>query len=248
MIALDRYIALRDRPRFPVVMRQTWSNLLFLHFPIAVAEIQPLIPRSLTIDEYDGQAWVGVVLFEMVDVRFNGLPAIPGTAYFPEFNVRTYVHRDGEDPGVWFFSLDAANRLAVQVARTFFRLPYYSATMQVQPQGDEIQYASERRDASSSAAVTPGGRLEAPEPGSLDFFLVERYLFHAVSPKGDMFTGRVHHEPYRLRTANDVRITQSLTDACGIPGREFTHVRFCDGVDVTAHKLDRNRYNPRNEC
>lgn len=228
-------------------MRQTWRNLLFLHFPVMAAEIQSLLPSYLTIDEFDGRAWVGVVLFEMANVRFNGLPAVPGTSYFPEFNVRTYVHRDDEEPGVWFFSLDAANALAVQVARRFFRLPYYLASMRVSQTADGVEYRSERRNASCQASVTPGIDLEPPEPGSLEFFFVERYLFHAVAPNGDQFTGRVHHAPYRLREANDVRIAQSLTDSNQIGGRDFTHVHFCDSVDVTAHRLGRNRYNPGNE-
>jgi uncharacterized protein YqjF (DUF2071 family) len=115
-------------PRAPWVMRMRWSELLFAHWQVDPDLVQKQLPGGLTVDTFDGAAWVGVVPFLMSDVAPRWCPAVPGLSAFPELNVRTYVMRD-EKPGVWFFSLDAANAVAVRVARATFCLPYMDARM-----------------------------------------------------------------------------------------------------------------------
>ena len=131
--SIDRISPTREPDRRPV-MRQSWRKLLFLHWPIPSDQLRPLVPPQLDLDLFEGTAYVGLVPFTMTGVRPVGLPPIRGISNFHETNVRTYVHRDGRDPGVWFFSLDAANRLAVYLARTFFHLPYYHARMFLEPE------------------------------------------------------------------------------------------------------------------
>src|SRR5712671_617767 len=141
---IDR-LALRRRPFSPSLMRQYWGKLLFMHWALDAELLRPLIPAQLSIDTYDGRAWIGVVPFTMWGIRASFLPAIPGTSAFHEVNVRTYVHFNGV-PGVWFFSLDAAHRLAVWGARTFYHLPYYNAEMSLEQEGETVSYSSKRID------------------------------------------------------------------------------------------------------
>jgi uncharacterized protein YqjF (DUF2071 family) len=118
-------------------MRQHWGKLLFMHWAIDPEFLRPLIPSQLSIDTFDGKAWIGVVPFTMWGIRASFLPPIPGTSAFHELNVRTYVHFKGV-PGVWFFSLDAASSLAVWGARTFYHLPYFNAEMSLAQQESSI--------------------------------------------------------------------------------------------------------------
>ena len=57
---------------------------------------------------------------------------MPGLSAFPELNLRLYITRRGK-PGVWFVSLDAHSRIGVWIARRFFHLPYFNATMTTPP-------------------------------------------------------------------------------------------------------------------
>src|SRR5215470_10299103 len=114
-------------------MRQNWRELLFLHWEIRPDRVRRLVPPQLDLDLFEGTAYVGLVPFTMTGVRPVGLLPVPRLSRFHETNVRTYVHRAGRDPGVWFFSLDAANRLAVLGARIGFHLPYYHARMILEP-------------------------------------------------------------------------------------------------------------------
>src|SRR5262249_60783837 len=129
-----------------------WRDLLFLHWAVPAEPLRALVPEQLDLDLFEGTAYVGLVPFSMTDVRPVGLPPIVGLSRFHETNVRTYVHRAGSDPGVWFFSLDAANRVAVALARRLYHLPYYFARMFLEREGGAhpehpgpILYAGSRR-------------------------------------------------------------------------------------------------------
>jgi uncharacterized protein YqjF (DUF2071 family) len=125
---IDR-IAPTLRPLERPVMRQNWRDLLFVHWPIPCESLRPLIPAPLELDLFEGTAYVGLIPFTMTGVRPIGLPAVAGLSSFHETNVRTYVHVGGRDPGVWFFNLEAANSIAVRLARRLFHLPYHYARM-----------------------------------------------------------------------------------------------------------------------
>ena len=146
-------------PDRPWVMRQTWNDLLFAHWPVEAALLRPLVPRPFQLDTFDGTAWVGVVPFWMSGVTVRGVPPVPGLSRFPELNVRTYVTVD-DRPGVYFFSLDAASRFAVWGARTLLNLPYFHAGMRVQS-GAHVEYSSRRSNghggAEFLAAYQPDG-------------------------------------------------------------------------------------------
>ena len=125
---IDR-IAPTHRPDGKPIGYQTWRDLLFLHWRVPVEEIQALLPAELTVDTFEGEAWVGIVPFKMRNIRPRWSPAIPGISNFYETNVRTYVHQQGKNPGVWFFSLDASSNLAVKIARWKWNLNYFKALM-----------------------------------------------------------------------------------------------------------------------
>jgi uncharacterized protein YqjF (DUF2071 family) len=117
-----------ELPRRPWMLAMRWHDLLFMHWPMLHVALRALIPPELALDTFDGTAWIGVVPFRMNGVRPRGLPALPWLSVFPELNLRTYVTTGGK-PGVWFFSLDAANPVVVRLARKLFYLPYYDAHM-----------------------------------------------------------------------------------------------------------------------
>lgn len=197
-------LAARDVPPGFHVMRQRWSGLLFLHWPVDAAIIQERLPAGLHVDTFNGQAWLGVVPFFMDRIRPTGLPPVPWLSWFMELNVRTYVHDDAGNPGVWFFSLDCNQPIAVEIARKAFHLPYQHARMKSHRLLDRIHYTSQRKTSTSLEAsyiYQLPRHVEPAEEGTLEWFLVERYLLFSSNPAGDIFCGRVHHEPYQIAEA-----------------------------------------------
>ncbi len=202
------------------MMKQVWHDLLFMHWPMRADQLRSLIPPELEIESYDGSAWIGVVPFRMSGIRAHRLPPIPGTAAFPELNVRTYVRAQGK-PGVWFFSLDAANSLAVAAARRFYHLPYFRARMRAKsgPHA-EIQCDSHRTHRGAPSAdfggrYRPlGGPFQAKQ-GSLEYFLIERYCLYAAA--GDqIFRGEIDHPPWPLQLAEAEVEVNTMAAASGI--------------------------------
>ena len=191
-------------PRGPWVMVQRWHDLLFAHWEVSPEVLRRAVPAPLELDLFEGRAWIGIVPFTMSGVRLRGTPALPGLSAFPELNVRTYVrHRDRA--GVFFFSLDAGNRIAVAAARRWYRLPYYRAAMAVCGQDGEIDYVSRRAHRGAPPAelkvrYRATGEASLPAPGSLDRWLVERYRLLTVSG-GRVLTAEIHHPPWWLSPA-----------------------------------------------
>ena len=221
---------------------QRWQQLLFLHWELDPEDVRVLLPAGLTLDLHDGRAYAGLVAFTMRDVVPWWSPPIPGVSHFHELNLRTYVTCRGE-PGVWFFSLDAANSLAVTVARAGWRLPYFKAAMEMDVSGDRIRYGSVRRwpeplPAHFAASYRIGDSLGCATPGSFEHFLVERYLLFAQGQDGLLRRGQVHHRPYPMRDATVDALEHSMLHAAGLPQPDSApHVLYSPGVDVDIYAL-----------
>lgn len=250
-------------------MSMRWHDLLFLHWPIEPIAIQALLPHGLLVDTFDGQAWIGIVPFTMSGIRPRGAPAIPGLSAFAELNVRTYVtpapglvipgrgRAVGVQtaPGVWFFSLDAASRIAVRVARTLFHLNYRDAHMSSRAGRDGwIAYASRRLGRGEPVARFEAhyrgvGDAQPSRAGTIEHFLTDRYWLYAADRRGAIYAGRVWHEPWRLSTAeSDVR-TNTMASACGVmlpstePLKHFARYLHVDAA--LPRRLAQSAYSPR---
>lgn len=201
-------------------MRQSWHDLLFAHWPVPADVLRPLVPSSVTLDVFEGEAWLGVVPFRMSGIRPRLGSALPWLSAFPEVNVRTYVVRDGK-PGVWFLSLDAANPIAVRLARSIFSLPYFDARMSCVATGGEIRYRSERSHRGAPPA-TFGGRYAATGPpvtaarGSLIEWLTARYCLYAQDRRGTVWRTEIDHPPWPLQPARAQFRVNTLAQAAGI--------------------------------
>ncbi|HZE72055.1 MAG TPA: DUF2071 domain-containing protein [Pyrinomonadaceae bacterium] len=223
-------------------MHQAWGKLLFMHWRIEARVLRPLIPKRLEIDTFDGSAWIAITPFTMWDIRALPpfLPAIPGLSSMHEMNVRTYVHKD-RVPGVWFFSLDANSAAAVLAARTFFFLPYYHAEMELDQDGNKIKYSSVRSDdppAELQATWTIGERLPFSHPGSLEFFLTERYCLYSERG-GNLYRGRIHHEPWPLQEAALTFFNSTMIESQGLPTpKDAPLLHYCEEIKVDIWPLE----------
>ena len=148
-------------------MVQRWAELGFLHWEVELDVLCSLLPPGLTLDTFQGKAYIGLVPFTMTGVRPVGIPPFPPLSNVHEVNVRTYVHLNGANPGVWFFSLDAASELAVQAARHGYKLPYFRADMRAEWRGGRLEYESRRprhvrRSSRRRAGASPTRASTAP--------------------------------------------------------------------------------------
>jgi uncharacterized protein len=207
-------------PKQPWVMTQRWNDLLFAHWPLPASELTPLLPETLTVDTFDGSAWVGVVPFWMDQIRMRGLPRIPGASRFPELNLRTYVReRHTNQPGVYFFSLDAANVLAVSAARLFFHLPYYWARMKIHADENRMLHYSSDRLLSQRPAQFRARYRSLGKPcvkGGLESFLTDRYALFTSGRHGETARVNIHHLPWPLEMAEAEFEVNHLPQAHGI--------------------------------
>ena len=200
--ATQRLLAARRRPDRRALLRQRWDQLFFLHLRCDPAAVARILPPGLTPDLFEGETHLGIVGFRMLGLRPEGLPAVPWLSHFNELNVRVYVRDAAGEPGVFFFSLDCDRWPAVKIARAQFALNYQHAQMRHQAAGQGFTLDCQRAGATANAryAWQPVGAPTVAEPGTLEFFLAERYNFF-TEKDGRLLRGQVHHTPYPLQKA-----------------------------------------------
>jgi uncharacterized protein len=225
-------------------MAQSWHDLLFAHWAVDADVVRPHIPTPLEIDTFGGQAWLGIVPFRMTGVRLRWAPPLPWLSAFPELNVRTYVKAQ-DKPGVWFFSLDAMNAVAVSAARFSFHLPYFRARMECREVDGWIRYRSERSHRGAPHAAFEGryratGEFFEAQPGTLAHFLTERYCLYSAASEGRVYRGEIHHPPWQLQAAEGQFSRNSMAEAAGlILPAEPPLLHFAKRQDMVAWAPDR---------
>lgn len=235
----------------PPLMRQTWRNLLFAHWPVPPELLRPYLPARLEVDTFEGQAWLAVVPFTMSGIQPLGLPAVPGLSQLHELNVRTYATLDGV-PGVWFLSLDATNALGVWAARTLFHLPYLHADISLTNTNGALEYRAKRTHAGVPSATfravwTPGSPLPVARPGSLAHFLTERYRLYTAGPdlmegilNTTLWRGTLSHQPWQLRTAELHEWQSTVVESHGLPTPQGPPLLYAaDALQVTIRSFGR---------
>ena len=197
-----------------------WRRVSFLHWTYAPDLVGALLPRGLEVDAHDGRAWVGLVAFEMADVRLPGTPAVPRFSTFPEVNVRTYVRRPGGRDGLFFFTLEAS-RLITVVARPMIGIAYSWAQMAVSQRGEEVRYRTARRWPSDSRGVSRlgvryGAAIPPEEQTDFDHYLTGRWQAYSHR-RGRLYCTPVEHEPWPLHRAETTMLEDRLIASCGLP-------------------------------
>jgi uncharacterized protein len=226
-------------PAGPWSWRQTWQDLLFLHWPVPASALRKYVPPELELQEFDGTSWIGVVPFRMTGVMRRPLPDLPWVSAFPELNVRLYVEHRGK-AGVWFLSLDATNPLAVWAARRFFHLPYFRAAMSCSAQGEAIEYRSARAGAEFAGSYRPISDVYESRPGSLEHWLTERYCLYARAPDGSLWRNDVHHQPWPLQRADATIDVNTMAAFHGLDLRgEAAELHFARRIDVVVWSGER---------
>jgi uncharacterized protein len=221
-------------PQGTWVNAQSWVDLAFLHWQVDAEELRRLVPGSVELDTFDGAAWLGITPFLLQAFRVRGLPPLPKVSTFPELNVRTYVTHGGK-PGIWFFTLDAASTLAVEGAKRLYRLPYHHATMRYERVAEHVHYDSSRAGAVFSARYRGKGPLFEAEPGSLEYFLTERYCLY-TEDGGRLYRAEIHHPPWDLQRG-EAAIDLNTMAPLPLPDEE-PHVLFSPRQDVVVWPLE----------
>jgi uncharacterized protein YqjF (DUF2071 family) len=218
-------------------MAQTWERLMFAHWRLPAEMLRRVMPAEIPVDTFEGSAWVGVTPFAVSSARMRLMPHLPGLTSFPEVNVRTYATVGGR-PGIYFLSLDAASRAAVAAARRTYRLPYFRARMSVSRDAPEVAFSSERvsRDgpaASLDVRYRPVGAARPAEPGSLEYFLTERYCLYTLDAQRRVRRADIHHPPWPLQRAEAEWRDNSMTAGLGLePADEDAVLHYAARQDV----------------
>lgn len=228
------------------IMRQSWRNLLFIHWPIPPEIIRPYIPSSLQIDLFNSTAWIGGVVFDMFGIYPRGLSSVSLTSKFSEVNVRTYVQHDGK-PGVYFLSLDVGDWASLTIAKRWYRLPYHPADISIQKRGQTFYYESIRKGKNSSlvskGTYTPVSDIFFPKEGTLDHWLTERYCLYSTNHRDNIYCGEIHHRPWPLQKVETELSRHTLFKPFHIDVSDVQPIyHFSEGLDTLFWNIRKLRF------
>jgi uncharacterized protein YqjF (DUF2071 family) len=212
---------------------QTWDQLLFMHWRAGADAVRELLPGRLPLDTFEGEAWIGITPFSLSGFRLRGLLPVPLVSTFLEVNARTYVTYEGK-PGIWFFSLDAESRLAVEAAKLAYRLPYHHARMSATRRGDWVDYRSSRVGAELDVSYRPNGPVRQAEPGTLEHFLTERYCLY-TEHESELYRAEIHHGPWPLQVA-EAELRENTLSPLAHDGEPLLH--YSERQDVVIWSLE----------
>lgn len=217
-------------------MGQTWEELLFAHWQVPIEALRAHLPPELEVDTYDGAAYLGITPFRVTNVRLRGLLPVPLVSSFTELNCRTYVTHGGDRPGIWFFSLDASSRLAVEAARRLYKLPYFQARMSPRQGFASSRVGAERPHVWESRHAPTG--VGIPEGATLERFLAERYCLYTTDERGALHRADIHHPPWPLQGATaEIRANTIPPDGLAVAGEP--HLMYSALQDVLIWSLER---------
>lgn len=221
------------------VIRQRWSDLVFLHWRVAPEAVAPFMPLGTRPDvDANGDTWIGLIPFVLSHSQFfPPLPAVPYLGTFVECNVRLYSVDDAGNRGVVFRSLEAQRLLPVLTARLLFGLPYRWARMEK----SGLDYRSRRLTGSHPTTHVIAQAGTTPVDTELSRFLTARWGFHE-QVRGHTIWARNHHEPWELFDARLDRLDDQLLAAAGFPGladRAPDSVLYSPGVTTVFAKPTR---------
>jgi uncharacterized protein YqjF (DUF2071 family) len=198
----------RGKPSAKPALRMQWKQLLFLHWSWDAREIQGTLPDGLFVDTFDGKAWLAIVPFFMRRVHPMGLPCLPWLSNF------------------------------VELARRFFHLNYVHARIEARIDTHNVCSYKARRHgiAEASFRYGPSGAKAPARPGSLEFFLVERYVLFSGGRIRQLSAGRVHHVPYRIGPAalEKWSFIPAMADGFKRPAGPADHVMVAEDIEVRA--------------
>lgn len=217
----------RPRPLPPGrwAVAQRWNDLLLVHWPLSPSRIAPLLPEWLEVDTHQNMAWLGAVPFWLDRMKIRGVPSFLGARSFPDLTLRTYVRdRFSGAQGIYCFSLDSSNLLAVGAARAFYHLPYHWASMRMEQQTErEFAFYSSRRFAGKEVifkakyrGLGPTARTAEARPGSFEYFVTERSCLFSSDRSGQPVRASLHYIPLPLEDAEAEIERNDLPGSIGI--------------------------------
>lgn len=242
--------------KIPFSFRQKWSNLLFLHYPVSLDLLQSKLPEGLVADSYLGEAWLTIVPFSLT----YWMPGIPVPLKFFELNLRTYVRpKDNfkdKERGVYFFCLDASDRLSVEAARYFYHLNYLNSAIEARVSTrksnliKEVCFKSKRIDTRAHSAEF--NAMYAPlytsvnvnQKDNIHSWLTERYCLYTVSRSGWLYKAKIEHRPWTLQMAEAEVDNNTLFRAHGFENLicENTLTTYSKELEVIAHPVQRLKH------
>lgn len=109
-------------PKSHWTLYSEWKDMLMLHWKVDASIAKQLLPPSLSIDTFEGGAWITMTVLTVDNFKTRLLSMIGGKIKFDQILLHTYVLRNGK-PGIYIFKQEVEKSTSSQMYQRVLKRP-----------------------------------------------------------------------------------------------------------------------------
>jgi hypothetical protein len=195
-----------------VFLKAKWENIIMANYQIEPKLLLPFLPKGVSLDLYQGKAYVSLVGFMFKNTKLFDVP-IPFFGTFEEINLRFYVVRKEGDElkrGVVFINETIPYRLVAWIANKLYKEHYTVVPTKHQliktSESNHIQFEWLLQKKWNSIAVDFDSKTESMKTDSLEKFIYEHYYGYTKINEHQTEEYQLRHPSWKTHKINDYNI------------------------------------------
>jgi len=236
-----------------VFLKAKWENIIMANYEIDPELLLPFLPKGVSLDLYNGKAYVSLVGFMFKNTKLFNVP-IPFFGSFEEINLRFYVVRkegNMSKRGVVFINETIPYQTVAWIANKLYKEHYTAVPTkhQLNTNGESKQIKFEwlLQKKWNSIAVQYESKTEPMKTGSLEKFIYEHYYGYTKINGLQTEEYQLRHPSWKIHKTTDYKIDCDFENMYGksfsiLNQTQPTEVFIAEGSDVSIY-WKRNKIN-----
>jgi len=196
-----------------VFLKASWEDIIMANYEIDPELLLPYLPKGVSLDLFDGKAYVSLVGFMFKNTKLFNIP-IPWFGSFEEINLRFYVQRiepDGKiKRGVVFINETIPYPIVAWMANTLYKEHYTVVPTKHRIETNEntkrIQFKWKLGDKWHSISVLSETKSELMVGGSFEQFIFEHYYGYTKIDEQKTEEYQLQHPSWTTHKVQDYAI------------------------------------------
>ena len=193
-------------------LKANWENIIMANYEIDPAILTPFLPKGVSLDLYNGKAYVSLVGFMFKKTKLFNVP-IPLLGTFEEINLRFYVQRNEggiTKRGVVFINETIPYRIVAWVANKLYKEHYtvvptkHSITEETESKKIKFEWLLNKKW--NSIYVEASNKSQSMKKDTLERFIYEHYFGYTKIDENNTEEYRLQHPSWKINTVLDTKI------------------------------------------
>ena len=212
-------------------LKANWEHIIMANYEINPEILVPFLPKGVTLDLFEGKAYVSLVGFMFKKTKLFNMP-IPWLGTFEEINLRFYVKRNegaSIKRGVVFINETIPYKLVAWMANKLYKEHYTVVptkhNFNKTEQNQQLKFEWLLNKKWNSILVETETQSKAMEPNSFEEFIYEHYYGYTKVNESATEEYRLQHPSWAVYKVNDYKIDCHFSEMYGDPFSVLNHTQ-----------------------